>query len=444
MQDNSLEKSTMTNKMENEKLENLFNDTIDSMPIKGMSAAITSGNETIYSKQFGKGINEHTSFILGSTSKAITAVTTLMMIREYGLSINDYANQYLPWIRSEITLLDLLNHTSGISTYEKMNNIKYLGEHGKFEYSNTNYNILGEIMEVVTDNTFSNYVEKHIFNILNMDDSFALSENTANQIISGYQSYFGFPVPCKPQIPNESTWIQVPSGYLCSSTSDMTKYLQFMLGYSQDNVSLLHFIKNNGLTVHDNAAINGIYANTGLYGFGWIYKNVGGTDILYHTGKTSSFTSISVLIPKKDLTITILCSMGDFLVGTNLIEKLYEGVISIVLETDGTLHVDKNEYWKQHSMINLILLLLFLLSILPLILLLMTSRPPQTYFFSICKFLLIHIIAPIFIIGIFPIIKIPYEVGSDFAPDILFVTVICSFFLFSTGALKLVLMYIKH
>lgn len=444
IQENGLEKKDIIKRMENEKLENLFNDTLDAIPIKGLSLAITKENETIYSRQFGSGIDEHTSFILGSTSKPITAVAVLMIIRKYGLSINDYANKYLPWIRSEITLLDLLNHTSGISTYEKMNNIKYLGEHGKFEYSNTNYNIFGEIIEVVTNDTFSHYVETQIFEKLNMSDSFALSENTLNRIIRGYQSYFGIPVPYNPKIPDKSTWIQAPSGYLCSSTSDMAKYLQFMLEYSPDNSSLLGYIQSNGIAVHDNAAINGIFANTGLYGLGWIYKNVGYTDILYHTGKTASFTSLSILVPQKNLTITILCNMGDFLVGTNLIEKFYEDVISVALETDGTLYIDKNAYWKQHGIINLILLLLFLLSILPLILLFMTGKLPQAGLFSICKFLFIHVITPILVISIFPIIQLPYEVAYDFAPDILFIAVINSFILFLTGVLKLVLMCMKR
>lgn len=444
VQENGMEKNGMTKTMENEKLDALFNDTFDALPIKGLSAAITNENETVYSKQFGNGIDEHTSFILGSTSKAVTATATLMLINEYGLTITDYAGKYLPWISPKITLLDLLNHTSGISTYEKMDNIKYLGKQGNFEYSNTNYNILGEIIEAVSDATFSQYVQTHIFNKLNMDDSFDLSENTSTKVASGYQSYFGVPVLYNSQIPNKSTWIQAPSGYLCSSTADMTKYLQFMLRYPQNNVSLLENIKSNGVEVQNNAAINGIYADKGLYGFGWIHKNVDGTDILYHTGKTSSFTSISVLIPEKNLTITILCNMGDFLVGTNLIEKLYESVISVILETNEALHVDKNAYRIQHGIINLILILVFLLCIIPLILLVKTNKLPQANLVNVCKLLLIHIIAPAFLICFFPIIKTPYDVAYDFAPDILFVTIICSLTLFLTGILKAVLMFIKQ
>lgn len=444
IQENSLEKEDMLNTMQTKKFEFLIDNIVNDVPIKGLSMAVTRENKTIYSKQFGEGINEHASFILGSTSKSFTAVATLIMISEYGLSLNDYANKYLPWISSEITLLDLLNHTSGISTYEKMNNIKYLGKRGEFEYSNTNYNILGEIIAVVTDDTFSNYIKKHIFDTLNMNDSFALSEDTSDKIVSSYQSYFGIPITRIPEIPNKSTWIQVPSGYLCSSSFDLEKYLQFMLRYSQGNISLLQNIKSNGVAVHDNAAINGIYSNTGIYGFGWINKNVNGTDILYHTGKTSTFTSICVLIPQKNMTITILCNMGDFLVGTNLIEKFYESAISIALETNEISYVAGNEYWKQHSIINVTLLLLLFLSILPFIVFIMSGKPLQSDLLSICKFSLMHIVAPAIIISIFPIIQLPYKVGFDFAPDISFIIVVSSINLFWTGLLKIVLFCIKH
>lgn len=217
-----------------------------------------------------------------------------------------------------------------------------------------------------------------------------------------------------------------------------------MLSYSPEYVPLLDYIKCNGITVHDNVAIQGIYANTGLYGLGWIYKNVNGIDLLYHTGKTSTFTSISVLIPQKNLTITILCNMGDFFVGTNLIEKLYEGVISIALESNEIPSVDKYKYLKQHSIINLILLTLFFISILPFILYVFRSRTPRTDLLSICKFSLLHMVVPIFLLCIFPLIQIPYTVGFDFAPDILFVLAISSLNLFLTGGYKLILMCLKH
>lgn len=423
-----------------------LDNTIKSIPIPGLSVMITNQNENIYSMQYGQGITENTSFALGSTSKAITATAIIFLLEEYHIELNAPASDYLHWINPEhhITILDLLNHTSGISTYETIDDLKYSGTHGSFEYSNANYNLLGKIIEAITDDTFSNYINKHIFSELIMDNSFAITDMTSQKFAQGYKSFFGMLLPCKTKIPDNDSWIQAPSGCLCASSIDMAKYLRFLLSYSGDDQQLLQLVENTGVQVDNSPAIEGVYGNSGIYGLGWISKNVNGIDILYHTGKLSNYCSLSVLIPEKNIGVSVMCNMGDFLVATNLIEKLYEGIISIIIDNSDMPNIQKSDFIKQHIIINLVMLILFALCLLPAILFGLTGAAFQLNVTNICMFLLIHIAAPIMFIIAFPVILgIPYEVVIDFAPDISLVLISCSFILSITGVWKITLFFTR-
>ena len=87
-------------------------------------------------------------------------------------------------ISSTITIQHLLTHTSGISTYEglllsdkqsksstalkenvmKLSNVKITAPPSeKYQYSNVNYMVLGALIEEVTNDTYSSYMQKHVF-----------------------------------------------------------------------------------------------------------------------------------------------------------------------------------------------------------------------------------------------------------------------------------------
>ena len=431
--------NTMTDDKYYKEIDTLIDNAIASIPLPGLSVSVTNQEENLYAMQYGKNIDSDSSFALGSTSKAITATAILMLLEECRININALIRDYLSWVNPDcsITILDLLNHTSGISTYEKIDNLKYSGNYGTYEYSNANYNLLAEIIETVTGDTFSHYIDKCIFSRIGMDNSFILSNDTSQNIVQGHKSFFGLLLPYKPIIPDKATWIQAPSGYICTSPTDMTAYLRFLLDYSHDHQQLLHLVKNTGVYVNNSPAVEGIYDDNGIYGLGWIYKNVNGIDILYHTGKLSTYNSLSVLIPQKNIGISIMCSMGDFFVGTNLIEKLYEGIISILIDNGNVPSIQKNEYAKQHIAINMVLFVLIMICTLPAVLYSIQTSPFHPTILNVCTLALIHIAAPVFLIRVFPILGIPYEVVTDFAPDIFAILIGCSLMLFISGMWKL-------
>ncbi|WP_438780446.1 serine hydrolase [Enterococcus sp. DIV0187] len=353
---NALSKETQT--MEN--IEKYTDPIPKTIPVKNMSIAITKKDKRIFSKQYGENITENSNFILGSTSKSFTVSAVMELVSKNRIHLEDVAKSYLPnrKLSNRVTILDLLNHTSGISVGDKPDNDNFSGIYGEFEYSNTNYNFLGEIVGAVSGKDFSRYMEETAFPALSMSNSFPLTRQTSGDIVQGYNSIFGFPTAIDPRLPTKNSLIQPASGYLCSNTADMTTYMRHCLADDE----LLPRVKKQGVEVSDDPAIEGMFSNKGTYGFGWICKVVDGKEILYHTGKTATFNSLVVLIPEEKIGVTMLYSYGDFLVGTPMIEQANEAVVSLLLGKKLT--KEPGSYLLKHVLIDFVLLILVIISTL--------------------------------------------------------------------------------
>jgi len=147
-----------------------------------------------------------------------TAVLVFMLIEKNRLNLNDKINKYLPSKMLEnlfvykgidysnnVTIMNLLGHTSGCSDYFEdkvikgnkfknvffsepdkfwtpemtlefvQNNQKAVGKPSEcFHYSDTSYNLLGKIVEFITNRTFQENLHDLIFNHLQMDDTYLM------------------------------------------------------------------------------------------------------------------------------------------------------------------------------------------------------------------------------------------------------------------------------
>ena len=93
----------------------------------------------------------------------------------------------------------------------------------RYEYSNANYVTLGMIVQAVSGQPYETYIKEHIFQPLDMQNSFASkTEAEQNGFAVGYQKWFGIPV-ASPNLP----FIRgsLPAGYLTMSAEDFGHYL---------------------------------------------------------------------------------------------------------------------------------------------------------------------------------------------------------------------------
>lgn len=173
------------------------------------------GNDFEYISQKGQAvIEEHksnsvnTQYYVGSLTKQFTAVAVMKLVEEEKLSLDDTIDKYFDDYKygEEITIKNLLTMTSGIPSYTCQNGsidadyytdsqIKYSlkeddGENNKkvildwilsqklsfepdsrFEFSDSNYYLLGQIIEKVSDTSYEEYIKENIFEPIGMKSS---------------------------------------------------------------------------------------------------------------------------------------------------------------------------------------------------------------------------------------------------------------------------------
>lgn len=135
-------------------------------------------------------ITPQTKFRIGSNTKQFTAMALLMLQDRGRLDVQDKICKYIPDCQEawkDITIHQLLTHTSGIPDYistffwsdtpkeeiiAAMKNKPLDFKPGeKYDYSNTGYMLLGEIIERTSDKSYGEFLHENIFVPLNMTNS---------------------------------------------------------------------------------------------------------------------------------------------------------------------------------------------------------------------------------------------------------------------------------
>jgi hypothetical protein len=177
-----------------------------------------------------------------------------------------------------------------------------------FEYSNSNYDILGYIVQVVSGQPYEDYVREHIFAPLEMSHSYTrLAE--ADGITEGFRNYFGSLTPFAIPFSRAIT----PSAGLISSAEDLAHYVIAHLndGVYKDAV----LVSQEGIqSLHTSGVNIGLYDQ---YTMGWFLSpmwDVIETDgrsytlpaVVKHDGAWANFRNFITLIPQESLGVVTL------------------------------------------------------------------------------------------------------------------------------------------
>lgn len=167
---------------------------------------VAKNGKTIYRKAFGKANLELNTdmtpdqvFQIGSMTKQFTAIAILMLEQQGKLNVNDPVSKYIRDYPSgdQITIHHLLTHTSGIKDFTKMKSLQTIAQKEmkpemmvdffknepvdfapgeKFEYNNSGYVVLGYIIELVSGQTYEDFIRKNIFDKAGMNNSYYASD----------------------------------------------------------------------------------------------------------------------------------------------------------------------------------------------------------------------------------------------------------------------------
>jgi len=329
--------------------------------IPGISVAICKNNGKVWTGTAGYSdiqqknpVKPNDRFCIGSITKTFVARVILQLAEEEKLDLHQTAADYLGLdILADIpnatkaTLRQLINHQSGIPNWEftpdwirdgrgsrmnlgkvwgKSEPLKYIrgieAEHepGKrYAYANTNYTLLGLIIEAVTGQTAESEIRSRILTALNLKDTFFES---FEEIPNGYVHHYHYATPVfaetagiHPVFPEirpymvETTAANLSTewcaGGMVSSASDLLSWAQaikngVLLGPDMQQEVFRYYPPEETVEAEE-SYMQGIYKINNFYE----QKAVFG-----HGGGTLGFTCQMVWFDQPDLIIAMLTNVG--------------------------------------------------------------------------------------------------------------------------------------
>ena len=316
--------------------------------IPGVSLAVLRKGQPPILKSYGFSnveltvpVKPETIFQSGSIGKQFTAAAVMLLVQDGKLSLDDKISKHLPdtpdsW--KEITIRDLLTHTSGMGDYPDEISLRgtyteeqYLDIFRKaplnfapqtsWEYSNVGYVTLGILISKLTGKFYGEFLRERLFGPMGMSTARVISEaDIVPNRAAGYRLLNG-------ELKNQE-WVS-PS---TNSTADGSYY-----------VSLLDMAKwDEGLTrdfssepsarrVFTRSSLEQMWTPVKLkdgrvkgYGFGWFTDTIHNRRLVFHGGAWQGFKSYIIRFLDEDLTIIFLANSWD----TNDF-KFARGLISI-------------------------------------------------------------------------------------------------------------------
>ncbi|MCX2740388.1 serine hydrolase domain-containing protein [Pontibacter anaerobius] len=269
----------------------------------------------------GAAITPDTTFRLASVSKQFTAMCVHLLAQRGLLKFTDSIGLYFPELAhfSEIRLLHLLNHTSGLPDFEEHipeNQAAQLtDEHvlritaaqpallfspgNQYRYSNTGYVLLGLLVERVASINYADFLLENIFEPLQMPHSILYQPEAAipNRAM-GYSRAAEDRFELSDQNIGTATR---GDGCIYTSAKDYLKWHRSLSSHPLFNIN--NKLNKNIATIDE--------AKSWRYGMGWFQAEDGnGTSELFHSGDTSGFTNLVMRLPHHNTVIACFSNIA--------------------------------------------------------------------------------------------------------------------------------------
>ena len=266
-------------------------------------------------------IDENSVFQLASVSKQFTAAAILILQENGKLSIDDRVTRFYPGFPyEEVTVRQLLNHTSGLPKYfwlaehkwdqnhppsnqemmdlmEEHNVERFFSPGASFDYSNTGYMVLASIVEKVSGMEYGDFVKDNIFEPLDMENTYVYryeQDAIAENQLSGYRLYKR---RWHAKIGGTVNDRIVGDKNIYSTTEDMLKWVQGLNSGKIVSERTLTQMYTAGQTK---------YKRKVPYGFGFRIKEDESEKIVYHNGKWNGFSTSLMQYPEDELVVITL------------------------------------------------------------------------------------------------------------------------------------------
>jgi len=252
------------------------------------------------------GMTTGTHFRIGSITKTFTAALVLLLSEEGKLSLDDAIAKWFPAFPSAdlITLKHLLSHTSGIYNYTAspafrkdmgkpwtpQQLVELAGAQpllfspgAKFAYSNTNYIMLGMIIESVTQSTWSQQLHERLLQRLGLDETFIEGTDTIpTPFASGYRLSGNTCTDVTAATHPSAPWA---AGAIVSTTADLLSWGKALIGGQVLKPDSLKAMLSKVATINSSTS----------YGLGMFIQESAGSRDYFHGGTVYGTNAILVI-----------------------------------------------------------------------------------------------------------------------------------------------------
>ena len=277
----------------------------------GMTLAIANRDGLIRASTYGYAdtkaglrVAPETMFQIGSVSKSFVGLVLLQLRDEGKLDFNKPIVEYLPWLKlnskfDAINTHHIVSHTGGLPGAPLLldallSDIAVAYAPGtRFLYSNTGYNILGFLIEVLDKRPFAEAMRARMLAPLEMTASSPIITNDLRRLMAvGYEPLTeGKPFPLRGPIA-EAQWLEVDiaAGSIASTPADMAKYIRMLA--NRGALPKGRLVSEDGFALFTKPAINSPYrGEPASYGYGIWVSDIAGHTRLRHTGGMVAFSS---------------------------------------------------------------------------------------------------------------------------------------------------------
>jgi CubicO group peptidase (beta-lactamase class C family) len=295
--------------------------------VPAVSLAIARNGRILYARGYGyrnltsrQVADANTVYNVGSVTKEFTAAGIMLLQQEGKLSISDSLAKYFPRYpyAQQLTLRNLLNHTSGIPDYVYGPNLPHhatamqffkivwkqplhFRPGTRFEYSSTNYLLLGMIIEMESGQSYGNFIATRFFEPLGLNASSTRVE--PRELSNGAVGYTfdGGRILYKTATPDD---IGYGDATINSSALDLVKW-----DAALDGGRVVDAESWQAMTTPPVAPFEPTY---GGYGFGLFIGRFYGHRMIYHPGANPGFITYNATLPSDGLEIAILANSDNF------------------------------------------------------------------------------------------------------------------------------------
>jgi CubicO group peptidase (beta-lactamase class C family) len=299
----------------------------------GCAVAVYRNGKVSYAKGYGlANIEEDVSirpdsvFDIGSTSKQFTAASILLLERQGKLSVHDDIRKYIPELPDygqKITVLDLLNHTSGLRDYLTLMDLAGINTDSvtteedalqiiarqkalnfapgsDWLYSNTGFFLLSIIVKRVSGKTLREFAAENIFSPLGMTHTQYRDEHTA--LIANRAMAYDPKEKKDGYTLNVSYFEQTGDGAVHTSVEDLLKWDENFYSAQVGGKDFLAEIQEQG-KLNSGKVLD--------YAKGLFIADYRGLHTISHGGAWGGYRAELLRFPEQHFSVACLCNRGD-------------------------------------------------------------------------------------------------------------------------------------